>query len=234
MQYVKARRQKRLIILIATLVGGGSLAIVGLAAIYVFGIQGAQVALLNNNIKSSSASISNKRSQVDDINKVLTVQNQLNSLDQLHSDKPRTSRLFDYLTKLTPSEGVTPTKVTLDTTAGTETISIQGGATTLELVNRFVDTLKFARFKLPAEEGEGKEMFSNVTLSSFARDKLGATYTIDMTYNPEIFSSEYPASGLVVPKGLITTRSELGRPILNTDEEQQAMPQQTESTPETP
>lgn len=227
-KYIKVRRQKRMIMLISFLTSAGSLALVALMLLFIFGVQGAQLAIVNDEIEESSNSIRDKRSQVDDINKVLTVQNQLNSLDALHSDKPRTSRLFEYLTKLQPS-GVILTKLNLITSEGSETIKIQGTTTDLATINQFIDTLKFSKFKTSGENGEENTAFTEVVLSQFTRDKAGASYTIDAKYFPGMFDSSNTAAGLIVPEGLTTTRSEQGRPILQTAEEAEANPQ-TEET----
>jgi hypothetical protein len=56
-------------------------------------------------------------------------------------------------------------------------------------------------------------------LASFSRDKVGATYTVSFKYDQMIFDLKNQTANLVVPKGLITTRSEIGRPILQTDAE---------------
>jgi Tfp pilus assembly protein PilN len=216
MKYIKARRQKRLVMLAAFIVGAGSLAVLGLTMVYVYGVQGSQIAGLNKRIKASSSSISTKNKQVDDINKVLTVQNQLLSLDKLHAEKPLISRSFDYLAKLTPAS-VTISKIDIDNSS-TNSFIIQGSTDTLETINKFVDTLKFTTFKTD-DNADGKAIFTGVSLASFGRDKEGASYSINLTYDPIIFNSLYPAKGLIVPNNITTTRSELGRPILQSETE---------------
>lgn len=217
-KYITARRQKRLVMLVAFLVSSGSMAILLLFVSYIYIIQGAQISSLDKKIKSASSSISNKKDQVDDINKVLTVQNQLKSLDSLHSEKPITSRIYEYLAKITPSQ-VTISKLAVDNNEGVESITLQGSTNTLETVNKFVDTLKFTTFQPVAEKSEKVPVFQDVVLSSFSRNDAGSTYSIKLKYDPIIFDSNELASGLVVPEGLITTRSELGRPILQTQTE---------------
>lgn len=223
MKYVKARRQRRLVMVVAIFVSLAAFSVFGITAGYVYGLQGARLAGVNKSIEKSRDSIDNKNSQVDDINKVLTVQNQLNSLDTLHEDKPVLSRTFSYLAKLTPSL-VTISKV--DVTYGeTNIITIQGSTDTLETINKFVDTIKFTTFQ-SVSEGDGAEspesilVFSDVVLETFGRDKQGASYTVTFQYDPVIFASSQLVEGLVVP-AKVTTRSELGRPIFQTDIEAQ-------------
>lgn len=214
-KYINARRQKRMVIFVAMMVSLGSTAVLLLAAMYIYVVQAAQITSLNDKIKKASSSITSKKDQVDDINKVLTVQNQLKSLDTLHADKPITSRLYDYLAKVTPSQ-VTLSKLAIDNKPGIETITLQGSTNTLETVNELIDTLKFTTFQPVAPNSEKISVFKDVVLTSFSRSDSGSTYSITLKYDPIIFKSEESASGLVVPEGLITTRSELGRPILQT------------------
>ena len=88
-KYIKARRQKRMVMLAAFVVGAGSLAVLAMTILYVYGVQGAQIASLDKSIKTHTASINQKNGQVDDIGKVLTVQSQLTSLDTLHAENSR-------------------------------------------------------------------------------------------------------------------------------------------------
>ena len=205
-----------MVMLGVAMLSAGSLAVLILTMSYVYVVQGSQIANYDKKIKASTASINTKNAQVDDINKVLTVQNQLKSLDTLHAEKPIMSRIFDYLTKLTPSN-ITIAKIQI-TNAETKTIDMQGSTDTLESINKFVDTLKFTTYKPGGENTEEVTVFKSVVLNSFGRDKEGASYTVSFTYDPVIFESSSSVNGLVVPNKT-TTRSELGRPILQTETE---------------
>lgn len=204
-----------MVMLVSGLVVSGSLALVVLALAYVFVVQGAQLKIVGDNIAEHTESIKQKRGQVDDINKVLTVQNQLVSLDTLHASKPISSRIFDYLAKMTPAS-VIMEKLTVSMTEGAETMTITGSTDTLETINKFTDTLKFTEFT-PEGSEESQTVFTEVVLTSFSRDKVGASYTITMKFDPIIFDSENDSTKLKVPAGIITTRSEQGRPILQTE-----------------
>jgi Tfp pilus assembly protein PilN len=210
--YIKAKRTKRIINLTSLLVAAVSIFVVTAMSITVYGAQNAQITKLNNDIKKSKASIESQNSKVS-IDKILTVQNQLNSLDALHESKPVYSRIFSYLTNLVPAQ-VNISKVSVRSDS---TMSITGTTDTIESVNKFVDTLKFTVFK-ESPDADAKEAFNDVVLSSFSRDKQGATYTINFNYEPVIFSGANTGTGLIVPKK-ITTRSELERPIFQLEEE---------------
>jgi hypothetical protein len=95
----------------------------------------------------------------------------------------------------------------MDTVAST--ITITGKANTFDIVNTYIDTLKFTTYQAVAEdgtaEGESKKAFSNVVLSQFARDGSGTSYTVNLTYDPVIFNNTTKVK-LTVPK-IISTRS---------------------------
>ncbi len=68
--------------------------------------------------------------------------------------------MFDYINKLTPAD-VALLSAQVD--IASSTIVISGKAPSLEAVNRYVDTLKFADYK--TESGQAGRVFSSVTTS---------------------------------------------------------------------
>src|SRR4029079_13265683 len=58
--------------------------------------------VISSNKKSINDSV-NQLKNTKDLDKVLTVQNQLNTLGSLNDQKPVTSRLFTYLPQITPN-----------------------------------------------------------------------------------------------------------------------------------
>ncbi len=207
-QYIRAARMKRTAIVIAFLVTASSLFIFIMLFLSVHVFQKNTLDDLSSSIKSKTAELESK----PDLDKVLTIQNQLNSLPDLHDQKPVTSRLFTYVAQVTPAQ-VSIGKIDLD--YGTKTISIVGNADSLSTVNKFIDTLKFTTYSVPAEAtSPGAEStskpFSSVVLSSFSRNDKEATYAIALSYDPTIFDSSKNIV-LTVPK-IISTRSETEKP----------------------
>lgn len=201
-QYIKARRLKRLIATVATAIMIFSAAVAILLFVFVNLLQAKHLKDLNRDIARNSAQISNSK----DLNKILTIQNQLRSLPGLHAKKPITSRLFSYLGQVTPTN-VSIASTHADLTANT--ISLTGSADKLESVNRFVDTLKFTQFTKKNETNTPRA-FSKVVLTVFGKSDKGASYTIDLAFDPFIFDGADEPK-LIVPKQ-ITTRSETEKP----------------------
>lgn len=146
----------------------------------VYGVQHKQISDLNSDIATNSATLK-KTSNISDI---LTVQSQLNSLSTLNTQKPVTSRLFGYLAQLTPTDA-TISDLRVDYTA--DTITISGNAPSLDVVNTFVDGLKFTRYSVKGVSGS-QPAFSTVVLASFSRNAKSATYSITLNFDQAIFN----------------------------------------------
>jgi Tfp pilus assembly protein PilN len=202
-EFIKARRSKRMVLLVATGVTAFSLTIfIGLFLV-VNVLQTKHISDLNNDIKKDTAALK----AIPNLDKILTVQNQLASLTQLHEQKPYTSRLIDYLAKLTPAEA-TISSTKLDFPGG-NTLTISGNANALSTVNKYVDTLKFTTYTTN-DQPEAKTAFSNVVLTSFGAGEKTVTYQISAVFDPTIFDGTKQVT-LVVPK-IISTRSETEKP----------------------
>jgi len=202
MEYVRTRRNKRLIIMIAGLIGASSLAIMILLFTGVSIFQKKYSSDLSKTIKSESK----KLEQIPDLNKILTIQNQLKSLTPLHDKKPVTARVYGYVKQVTPAKAsIAAMKINFDS----NTMELTGSADNISTINKFVDTLKFTTYK--TGDDQSGNAFSAVVLSEFGRDDKGASYTISFAFDPVIYNNSSNAV-LVVPPGKITTRSETEKP----------------------
>src|SRR5690349_4497120 len=87
LQYIKTRRTKRLTMIISVISAAACLTLLILMFVSVKVVQKKHINDLSKDIKSQVKTLNN----VQDLNKILTVQNQLNSLPDLHQNKPATS-----------------------------------------------------------------------------------------------------------------------------------------------
>lgn len=202
--YVNAQRTKRFVVGISVISIVASFTFVGLLAGVSFGAQRIQ---LNSAQKAIEENMS-KLDETKDLDKILTIQNQLLELTALHDSKPVVSRLFAYLQQTTP----------LDVQIESFTISYEdskitatGSAKSLEQVNKYVDTLKFTEYSLGPEDTGAARAFSSVVLTSFSAADEKASYSIDMTYDEALFNSANTAIVLKVPS-ITTTRSQTQLP----------------------
>src|SRR6056297_437977 len=132
-EYIKARRTKRLIMTSSLVASAASIGVVFLLFLTVQVAQKGNISDLTDDIQSELNSLQS----TEDLDQMLTVQNQLNTLPGLHQQKPETSRLFGYLTQVTP-EDVTISTLSLDMAANS--MKITGRADSLATVNEFADT----------------------------------------------------------------------------------------------
>ncbi len=179
-EYIKTQRVKRLMIGVSFIASAAALFVLILALFSVYIVQKKSINDLNNDITANSATLKH----TDNLSDILTVQSQLNSLSQLHEQKPVASRMFGYLSQLTPTQA-TISDLHIDYTLDTMTIS--GNAPGLDVVNTFVDGLKFTRYTVKGVSGS-QPAFSTVVLASFSRSAQSATYSITLNFDPAIFN----------------------------------------------
>ena len=202
-EYIKAKQLKRLIMSISTIAIVASLAVVFLLFSVVQFAQKKNISDLTKDIETEIT----KLQSIEDLDKILTIQSQLETLPELHEAKPETSRLFTYLNQVTPVE-VKIGEVNLDLI--NTTMEIVGTGDSLAAVNKYADTLKFVEYTV-GEEPERFKPFSQV-ITDLSRNADRASYTITLQFNPLIFDNKL-AVGLIVPEQ-VTTRSVTGRPSI--------------------
>ena len=198
-QYLRARRQEHLVVVISTLATIAGIAVVVILLGTVYAVQKKSLSDLNRDIASDSQQLQSTQN----LSKILTVQNQLKTLPGLDAQKPVATRLAGFLSQITPS-AVSISKLDVNFTQNTMTIT--GNSDMISTVTTFADTLKNTTYAVQQTGASGKPAFSKVVLSSFSRDKNGATYTISLSFDPVIFSEASDVS-LSVPDSLIPARS---------------------------
>lgn len=180
------------------------------------------VFLLVNVLQSKQLSDANKQidtltaqlKKVPNLDKVLTVQNQLQTLVGLHQNKHLTSRVFTYLPQLTPTN-VFIGHLSLDFT--TSTISLDGTADSQHSVNTFIDTLKFTTYTVSSQNGN-KSAFPSVVESSFSLGQGLASYSLIIHFDPILFANNLknadgqPETPQLKVPSLTTTRSVINDP----------------------
>jgi Tfp pilus assembly protein PilN len=206
-EYIKAQRIKRLVFSVCVIISIASVTLF----VLLFLVESWQKHTLSN-VSSDVTSKTNELKGKPHLNEVLTVQNQLSSLNTLHRSEPITTRLFDYLNQVTPSN-LTISSLTVDFTANTLTLS--GSATDTSTINQFIDTLNFTKYYIGSDKTTLTNAFSSVVLSSDSQSNqnntsLPASYSATTNFDPALFDSSKQIS-LYIPNQ-ITTRSTLENP----------------------
>jgi len=216
LEYIKAQRTKRSVIMLSTIVAGSALGLFVLMFMVVNVAQKQHLSHLQEDIDKDKKVLQSKQN----LSEILTIQNQLNSLPGLHSDKPVATRTYSYIQQVTPK---TVNISSLAVNFAEQTIKISGSADSLVAVNTYIDTLKFTTYKATpldtstTEKETTNSAFSEVVLSNFAISSVQgaannkpATFTITLKYDPIIFQDIYNVALITNPQ--VTTRSETEKP----------------------
>lgn len=205
LEYVKKERTKRLVIMGGIAVTSISVFVLVLLFLLVNVFQTQHINNLNEDIATHTQDLEN----VPELDKVLTIQNQLEVINGLHQDKPASQRIYNYLIQLTPTDA----KIASVTVNFEEnTMSFSGSATSLQVVNKFVDTIKFTDYTYADKKDRA---FSEVVLTSYGISESDdsaerTSYTIDFNFEPIIFDNTESVELTVPP--IISTRSITEKP----------------------
>lgn len=204
-KYINTQRTKRMVMLISLIVSAASIALVAIMFISVQVVQKKSLNDLSNDIVKETKQLQN----VPDLDKILTIQNQLASLPALHDSKPVSSRILEYIPQVTPALASISS---LDVDFASSTMIVTGSADSAATVNKYADTLKFATYKTASTEN-GKpftNVVTSVVVTASGDPSRRATYVLTFNFDPTLFSNtEKPT--LVVPK-ITSSRSETEKP----------------------
>lgn len=221
-ELLRAQRTRTAVIsfsILTSIIAGGVLVVL---ALYVFGVQTVRSALLDGQITSGSQQLS----KVEDLSKILTIQNQLSKISELNASKNMDSRVFDMLSAVTPSgnNSVQFSSITVD--SDNTTIRLEGQTNAYDSMEVFKKTVASAIIEY-ADNGEQKtvNLASDISTSdvSYGEDASGQKvlrFVLTFTYPQELFSPAVVAptfklsvngnvtdSYLGIPKSLFTERA---------------------------
>lgn len=165
---LRVRRERNLVVSISVVVVGASIGVLLLLSGTLGVLIGAK-ALMENSIKNDEQTIkqAQKKKQLD---KYITIQNQLKQIGKLKSDQQVYSRLMDYLTQLNPaapnnvqissakieapagSSGDTSSSSSSSASADGVTMTIEGKTTNFSALDVYKNTLSKAQLSYEVEE----------------------------------------------------------------------------------
>ena len=165
---LRVRRERNLVVSISVIVVGASIGVLLLLSGTLGVLIGAK-ALMENSIKNDEQMIkqAQKKKQLD---KYITIQNQLKQIGKLKSDQQVYSRLMDYLTQLNPaapnnvqissakieapagSSGDTSSSSSSSASADGITMTIEGKTTNFSALDVYKNTLSKAQLSYEVEE----------------------------------------------------------------------------------
>lgn len=218
--FLKARRDQARVVgisILAILIAGG---VTVLLALWVYAVQNIHINLLTQNITDTN----NEVRKIKDIDKYVTVQNQLSNLLSLHDDKNDFSRLLDILPTLNPRtpNNVRLSSLNIDDALGT--ISLEGQTGSFSGLITFRDIMENAAVEyrvglVDSEPIKGK-LFSEVAIveQGMGKTQDGSVvvgFKISAKYDKAAFKSNSRDVSVSVPK-LDTTPSKQDTPDIFT------------------
>ncbi|MGD8374048.1 MAG: hypothetical protein PVI21_04280 [Candidatus Woesebacteria bacterium] len=223
-EYLKSQKNKAMVISGAILVTIASVAISVLLVIYVLVGQQLQMSIITGEIKDKTTELNN----VQNLEKYLTIQNQLAALPGLHDGKGAYSRMFTFLPILNPSA---PNNVKLSvfqlSAADSEGAAYFTGTTaTYESLNVFLDTLNNAEVTYTPQgstQPTVAKMFTSAIVQSSSLASVNNVSTVSFTiraiYDPAVFDATNTDVTASVPN-IVTTPSVTGSPLFEQSGEQ--------------
>ena len=213
-ELIRARSVRSAVVSVAittTIIAGAAVAVL---AFYVFGVQTLRSNFADDSIKSGAS----KLASVEDLSKILTIQNQLTKMSALNNDKMMDSRAFDLLQAILPPAPNTVKISSFKIDAETDTITFEGQTPTYPSLEAFKKTIGAANVRfLDGDKQTDAVLASDLSISdvSYGEDATGAKvlrFTVAFKYAPEFFSPTIKDPTIVLINGGNVTDSYLGIP----------------------
>lgn len=204
-EYLKTNRNRRIIVVLAAVFSAGLLALVASGLIYTKLVRGPHAEAQQEDITAAVAQIK----ETEDLDKILTVNSQLQQLPALHEQKPLSSRLLQYLLVLTP-DAVSINELTINFSdeevidGVSNRFTMSGLAEEVADINILADTLKNATYVID-KESESARAFTQVAVPTYGAvsddggTDIGIAFTVQAQYDPAIFAATNTELKLTVP-----------------------------------
>lgn len=199
-ELLRAQRMRATVIsasIFTSIIAGG---VVVALLLYIFGVQNVRGAILDGQIQDGSK----KLAEVEDLSKMVTIQNQLAQISQLNGQKNMDSRLFDVLAGVIPPapNDVQISQVTID--AAARTLRIEGqtrGYDSMEVFKKTLDSAIIQYRDLALGEDTTEKLASNISVTdtSYGENTEGRKvlrFILTFNYVEKVFSPS--VSGVVL------------------------------------
>lgn len=220
-ELLKAQRTRAMVIsasIVTSIVAGS---VVVLLVLYL-GVQGVRGSLVDTAIKDGSAELA----QVEDLSKILTIQNQLGKIDELSAKKQIDSRIFDVLSAVIPPAPNEVQVSRLTTNAEESTITLEGQTRaydSMEVFKKTIDSSVIVYTDADTGEEAQIKMADNISITDvgYGENATGQRvlrFTLSFKYPEQLLSAKIPVitiklningnvtdSYLGIPKSVFTT-----------------------------
>lgn len=220
-ELLKAQRTRAMVIsgsILTCIIAGG---VVVLLVLYL-GVQGVRGAIVDQAVVDKNEELS----QVEDLSKMLTIQNQLARINELNAEKKLDSRLFDVLNAIVPPA---PNDVQISRFSSNDeesTITLEGQTRAYDSMEVFKKTIDGSVVKFTQDDTETEvKLAENISVTdiSYGENSSGQKvlrFTLSFKYPPELLAANIPViqiknnisgnvtdSNLGIPKSIFTERA---------------------------
>ncbi len=211
-EYLKAQRTRNMVVSTSILVSIIAVGLVVLLAMTVYIGQSLVIAQQSNQITENHKKLSAK----PEIDKYLSIQNQLAAIDSISTSRSTYARLFDYLQQLNPAPPYNISLYNFTVEKKTNVMKFVGGAPNFETVNNFKNAIENARLSyFVGQDNKEIPFFPSVTISeanfSSGNGKAVTAFNFEVTYAPEAFDSQNAYTKLIVPR-MVTSDADKNAP----------------------
>lgn len=183
LEYLKTKKLKHMIITISFISAVAAIVIMLMTLAYSLS-QSKHLSDLDADVDALVTELNNE----PDLTKILSIQNQLNSLPAIYDARPEISRLPDILKKTTPDVNkFSISSLTMD--MATNQMTVSGGAPSLDRVYDYIDTLKFSSYKENVDGAAIVDAFKDEKLDGFSNAEEETTFTVSFTFDPTLFNT---------------------------------------------
>jgi hypothetical protein len=190
-------------------------AVVVILSVYIFGVQALRGVVADDAIKKGSSQLAS----VEDLSKILTIQNQLTKINVLNDSKAIDSRVFDVLQAIIPPPPNSVKISSLIVDADAKSITFEGQTPTYPALEAFKKTIAAANVRYTDASNGQQDVPLASTLSisniSYGEDSTGTKvlrFTVSFVYSDLLFSPKVTNPTIVLIDGGNVTDSYLGIP----------------------
>ncbi len=189
-ELLKAQRTRAAVISFSIITSIATAGVVVVLVLYIFGFQTVRSGVLDKQIELGSSDLA----KVEDLSKILTIQNQLTKISALNDSKNLDSRLFDMLSAVTPTGAAAPQFSQISVNSAETTIRLEGQTPAYDSMEVFKKTVESTIIKFQEdEETVTVNLASNVSITdvSYGEDATGVKvlrFVLSFTYPEQLFS----------------------------------------------
>ena len=216
-ELIQAQRFRNIVISVSIVAAIVAVGVVVLLGVYVFGVQALRGKLSDDSIKTQFAKLSSQT----DLDKALTLQNQISKVSASHENSTVDSRLFDILTTVISSskQDIRVTTFSVDTTEGIITIEGEApdGYKSLDALKKTLMATKF-EYQTPGTTERQSIPLADQVMDgerSYGDSSSGDSvlrFNISFTYDPALLSRDSTTGKLIAPSVTNATDSALEVP----------------------